>query len=125
MFGPNNPVFPKTRVSDNDKSFRAAGIRPSIGGDASPVRAIRERGPAVFPPHSLRHTLGHLMQSACRTPRQIKAWSQNLGHENIATTLTSYGTIDPRQAGEVIGAISLEPEAQGADLLSKIRALVQ
>jgi hypothetical protein len=65
------------------------------------------------------------MQSACRTPRQIKAWSQNLGHENIATTLTSYGTIDPRQQGEVIGAISLEPEAQGADLLSKIRALVQ
>lgn len=59
------------------------------------------------------------MQSACRTPRQIKAWSQNLGHENIATTLTSYGTIDRRQPGEVIRAISLEPEAQGADLLSK------
>ena len=54
----------------------------------------------------------------------MKAWSQNLGHENIATTLTSYGTIDPYQQGEVIAAISLDPEAQGADLLAKIRALV-
>jgi integrase len=130
LFGLNDPVFPKTRVSlDDDKSFRAAGIEAVHWRDASPVRAIFQHafakaGLPYFSPHSLRHTLGHLMQSACRTPRQMKAWSQNLGHENITTTLTSYGTIDPHQQGEVIAAISLEPEAQGADLLSKIRALV-
>jgi integrase len=44
-----------------------------------------------FPPHSFRHTLGHLAQTWCRTPEELKAWSQNLGHENIATTLTSTG----------------------------------
>ena len=130
LFGPNDPVFPKTRVSlDDDKSFRAAGIEAVHWRDASPVRAIFQHafakaGLPYFSPHSLRHTLGHLMQSACRTPRQMKAWSQNLGHENITTTLTSYGTIDPHQQGEVIAGVSLEPEAQGADLLSKIRALV-
>ena len=130
LFGPNDPVFPKTRVSVGDNmSFRATGIESAHWSDASPVRAIFRRafadaGLPYFPPHSFRHTLGHLMQSACRTPRQIKAWSQNLGHESVATTLTSYGTIDPHQQGEVIGAISLEPEAQGADLLAKIRALV-
>jgi integrase len=130
LFGPNDPIFPKTRVSlGDDKSFRAAGIEAIHWRDASPVRAIFQHafakaGVRYFSPHCLRHTLGHLMQSACRTPRQMKAWSQNLGHENIATTLTSYGTIDPYQQGEVIAAISLDPEAQGADLLAKIRALV-
>ena len=64
------------------------------------------------------------MQTACRTPEQIKAWSQNLGHENIATTLTSYGKIDPHRQGDVIGGISLEADMPDADLLAKIRALV-
>ena len=97
--------------------------------DASPVRAIFKEafaraGLPYFPPHALRHTLGHLMQTACRSPREIKAWSQNLGHENVATTLTSYGTIDPHQQGEVIGAISLTPVEADGELIAKIRALV-
>jgi hypothetical protein len=32
----------------------------------------------------------------------------------------SYGTIDPHQQGELIGAISLNPAAQDGDLLRKI-----
>jgi hypothetical protein len=63
------------------------------------------------------------MQTVCRTPQQIKAWSQNLGHEHVATTLTSYGAIDPHQQGAVIGSISLE-SADDGDLIAKIRALV-
>ena len=50
--------------------------------------------------------------------------TQNLGHENVATTLTSYGKLSPRRQGEVIGAISLEePEPDGA-LLAQLRAIV-
>jgi integrase len=130
LFGPNDPVFPRTRLAhDSGKSFRAVGIEAIHWSDASPVREIFKRafaaaGLPYFPPHSFRHTLGHLMQSVCRTPREIKAWSQNLGHENIATTLTSYGTVDPRQQGEIIGAISLTPAARDVDLVAQIRALV-
>jgi integrase len=130
LFGPNNPLFPKTKMTQGgDKSFRAAGIEPAHWSDASPVRAIfREAfvraGLPYFPPHSLRHTLGHLMQTMCRTPEQIRAWSQNLGHENIATTLTSYGRIDPHRQGAIIGAISLEGTPADAELLARIRALV-
>jgi hypothetical protein len=41
LFGPNDPLFPKTKVTqDGDKLFRAAGIEPSFWSDASPVRAI-------------------------------------------------------------------------------------
>ena len=130
LFAPNDPVFPKTKVRQGqDKGFQASGIEALHWRDASPVRAIFRQafelaGLAYFPPHSFRHTLGHLMQTACRTPEQIKAWSQNLGHENIATTLTSYGKIDPHRQGEVIGGISLQAEAPNADVLAQIRALV-
>jgi integrase len=130
LFGPNDPLFPKTKVKqDEDKAFRPAGIESSYWSDSSPVRAIFRQaftaaGFPYFPPHSLRHTLGHLMHRVCRTPQQIKAWSQNLGHENVATTLTSYGTIDPHQQGEIIAGISLEEAQPDGAVLAKIRALV-
>jgi integrase len=130
LFGPNDPLFPKTKVAQrDDKSFAAVGIEANRWSDASPVRTIFRQafaaaGLSYYPPHSLRHTLGHLMQTVCRTPQQIKAWSQNLGHENVATTLTSYGTIDPHQQGEVIGTISLEPSELEDGLIARIRALV-
>jgi integrase len=130
LFGPNDPLFPKTKVTQNsNKSFQAAGIDPSFWSEASPVRAIFKEafaraGLPHFPPHALRHTLGHLMQTSCRTAQQIKAWSQNLGHENVATTLTSYGTIDPHHQGEVIAAISLTAPNDDSELKAKLRALL-
>ena len=131
LFAPNDPIFPHTRIRQGeDRSFRAAGIEPIHWSDASPVRtvfrqAFARAGLPYFPPHSIRHTLGHLMQTACRTPEQQKAWSQNLGHENIATTLTSYGTIDPHRQGEVIAGISLAADVPDTDLIAKIRELVR
>lgn len=130
LFAPNDPVFPRTTVRQGeDMPFQVAGFEPTHWSDASPVRTIFKEafgraGLPYFPPHSFRHTLGHLMQTACRTPEQIKAWSQNLGHDNIATTLTSYGTIDPHRQGDVIAGISLEAREPDNDLLAKIRALV-
>jgi hypothetical protein len=64
------------------------------------------------------------MQTMCRTPEQIRAWRQNLGHENIATTLTFYGKIDPHRQGAVIAAISPDGAPGDAELLARIRALV-
>ena len=31
----------------------------------------------------------------CRTPEDYKAWSQNLGHADVLTTFTSYGSVAP------------------------------
>jgi integrase len=130
LFGPNDPLFPRTKIAqDGDRSFCVAGVESFHWADASPVRAIYKEafiraGLPYFPPHSFRHTLGHLMQTMCRTPEQIRAWSQNLGHENIATTLTSYGKINPRRQGAVIGAISPDGVPGDTELLARIRALV-
>jgi integrase len=130
LFGPNDPLFPRTKVGrGNSREFNAMGIEPSHWATASPIRdifraAFEGAGLCYYPPHSFRHTLGHLMQTVCKTPEQIKAWSQNLGHEHIGTTLTSYGKIDPRRQGEIIGSTSLATNQEGNDVLARIRALV-
>lgn len=114
LFGPTDPLFPRTRMGlGADLAFAPQGIERAHWSDASPIRAIFKQaftraGLPYFPPHSFRHTLGHLAQTMCRTPEQLRALSQNLGHENIATTLTSYGKIDPHRQGEVIGAMAVE-----------------
>jgi len=52
-----------------------------------------------FNPHSFRKTRALLGEKLCRTPEEFKAWSQNLGHEKVMTTFSSYGTVqNPRQA---------------------------
>jgi integrase len=109
---PKQSCFPpnEDRQGD-DMSFQVAGIEPAHWSDASPVRTIFKEaftraGIPYFPPHSFRHTLGHLMQAACRTPEQMRAWSKNLGHENISTTLTSYGKIDPNSGCAMIHRVS-------------------
>ncbi|MBB3773241.1 integrase [Angulomicrobium tetraedrale] len=114
LFGPTDPLFPRTRIGQGaDLAFAPQGIERAHWTDASPIRTIFKQaftraGLPYFPPHSFRHTLGHLAQTMCRTPEELRAWSQNLGHENIATTLTSYGRIDPHRQGEVIGAMAVE-----------------
>ena len=65
------------------------------------------------------------MQTACQRPDQIKAWSQNLGHENVATILTSYGRIDPHRQGDVIASISLEKKGDDKDVVERIRAILE
>lgn len=130
LFAPNDPVFPRTKIVQGaDKCFRPDGIEPNHWANASPIRDIFKRAfdhasLPYFPPHSFRHTLGHLMHTACRTPEQMKAWSQNLGHENLNTSLTSYGTIDGHRQGEVMAGISLESYRDDGDVLAKIRTLV-
>jgi hypothetical protein len=38
----------------------------------------------------------------CKSPEQYKAWSQNLGHENVLTTFSSYGDVARHRQAEII-----------------------
>lgn len=119
LFGPTDPLFPRTKVAQGENlSFAVSGIERAHWSNASPVRDIFRRAferadLPYFPPHSFRHTLGHLAQDMCHGAEALKAWSQNLGHENLATTLNSYGRIDPHRQGEVIGAMGLNRAPAG------------
>ena len=38
-------------------------------------------------------------------PEQLKAWSQNLGHANVLTTMQGYGHVSPERQGEILGRL--------------------
>ena len=59
-----------------------------------------------YTPHSFRKTLGLLMNDLELTLEQQKAWSQNMGHENFTTTVSSYLPVSEQRQKEIIGAMS-------------------
>lgn len=44
-------------------------------------------------------------------PSRPKAWSQNLGHENVLTTYLSYGEVQPHRQTEIFKRLK-EPKKQ-------------
>jgi hypothetical protein len=44
---------------------------------------------------------------------QFKAWSQNLGHDRVMTTLTSYGNVAPHRQAELIRSMGAAKGAVG------------
>ncbi len=108
LWGLDDPLFPATRVEIGaDQQFRAAGLDRSHWRTASPVReifkaAFNAAGLPYFNPHSFRKTLAQFGERICRTPEEFKAWSQNLGHEQVLTTFSSYGSVSANRQGDII-----------------------
>ncbi|MEL6325070.1 MAG: tyrosine-type recombinase/integrase [Pseudomonadota bacterium] len=96
---PNDPLFPQTMTRiDPVRGPVAEDLKRRVWSSAEPVRVIFRRafgeaGIPYFPPHRVRDSVVAYAYETCRTPEELKAFSQNLGHANVVTTLTSYGTI--------------------------------
>jgi hypothetical protein len=43
-----------------------------------------------------------LGEQICKSPEDFKAWSQNLGHEQVLTIFMSYGAVATERQGEII-----------------------
>jgi len=119
FWGSDDPLFPATLVTVGPaRQFQATGLDRKHWSNAGPIRGIFKSafpaaGLSYFNPHSFRNTLVRLGETLCQTPEAFKAWSQNLGHEGVLTTFTSYGSVDPRRQGEIIQ--SLRPRQPGDD----------
>ena len=125
LWGNEDPLFPSTRiVLGATNQFESAGVHAEEWSDATPIRSIfraafEAAGLPYFNPHSFRNTLVRLGETLCRSPEDFKAWSQNLGHEQVLTTFTSYGEVPARRQGEIIQALGSTNE-QGTLLLRKL-----
>lgn len=121
LWGNDDPLFPATEVvGGTSQHFHAAGLKREQWRSADPIRSIfREAfetaGLPYFNPHSLRNTLVQLGEKHCRTPEEFKAWSQNLGHEDVLTTFYSYGYVAPQRQGELIQALGSPRAPQTTD----------
>jgi len=108
LWSGEDPLFPATAIaSDENQLFEAVGLDRRHWSTATPIRTIfreafQRSGLPYFNPHSFRRTLVLLAEQNCRTPEEFKAWSQNLGHEQVLTTFTSYGAVRVDRQGKII-----------------------
>ena len=132
LWGQDDPLFPVTRIEVGaDMHFKVAELDRLGWATAAPVRAIFKpafegAGLPYYNPHSLRKTLVQLGQRICRSPEEFKAWSQNLGHEDVLTTFASYGHVAAGRQGELIKGLGrTASKPMSADSVELIAAAAQ
>lgn len=124
LWGNDDPLFPQTRVVVGaDGLFRPDGLERAHWSNATPIRkvfraAFAAAGLPYFNPHSLRGTLVTLGEKLCRSAEEMKAWSQNLGHEAVLTTFTSYGQVSTSRQGEIIRQLAAREDSPDARIES-------
>ena len=125
LWGLDDPLFPATKVELSPEGhFAASGLSRKHWRNTAPIRAIfREAfaaaGLPYFNPHSFRKTLALLGEHICTTAEDMKAWSQNLGHDSVLTTFASYGQVAAHRQAEIIRNLS-KPRAVNSDLVAAI-----
>jgi integrase len=131
LWGNDDPLFPATRVAVGDEHrFQVVGLDPKHWSTTTPIReifrdAFNAAGLPYFNPHSLRNTLVQLGQTLCKTPEEFKAWSQNLGHEEVLTTFRSYGAVGNRRQGEIIRDLANPQQIDRPDATEIAKAVVR
>ena len=119
LWGLDDPLFPATKiVVGDDRHFEASGLDRKHWSSAGPIRqifkvAFAATGLSYFNPHSFRKTLALLGGQICKSPEEYKAWSQNLGHENVLTTFSSYGDVPGLRQAEIIRALGTVEQRPG------------
>lgn len=126
LWGCDDPLFPATRIEVGpDAQFEVAGLDRAHWSSTEPIRrafreAFERAGLPYFNPRSFRKANARLGEELCQTPEQFKAWSQNLGHEQVLTTFTSYGAVGTDRQGTIIRGLSGEKQsASDADAIAE------
>jgi integrase len=133
LWGRDYPLFPSTRVEcGNSRQFEVTGLDRKFWNNATPIRkifrvAFERAGLPYYNPHSFRHLLVHYGQTLCQTPEEFKAWSQNLGHEQVLTTFLSYGYVEPPRQEEIIRKLGIcrQSHSSGQNMQKLVEELLQ
>lgn len=110
LYSVTDPLFPRIKLGhDKNFSFEAQGLEPIHWTTASQIRKIFKSSferfnLPYFNPHSFRDTINEIGKNSCNIA-QYKAWSQNLGHEKMSTSLDNYGNIDTHRQLELIDSV--------------------
>lgn len=121
-FGSQDPLFPRSKLEQgkDNLSFEPANeVEPIFWQGTGRIREIfkkrsQDAGLPYYPPHTFRHLAIDLAFKHCKTGEQIKAISQNFGHEHIATTLSSYANYDPQRLSEILKAMNFSGKGANA-----------
>jgi integrase len=128
-WGPDDPLFPATgKEVGADGLFRPVGLDRKHWASADPVRKVFKAAFAAVglpyaSPHRVRDTVSMMGQRKHMTHEEMKAWSQNMGHERISTTLTSYGPVSSQRRAEIMRSFD-QADAKPSDVMSEIEAVL-
>jgi site-specific recombinase XerD len=130
FFGNTDPMFPRNKVenAEGSKSFVSNSVEPMFWQSATSIRDIfkqrfEDADIEYFSPHTFRHLAVNTAISKCKNGHEIKAVSQNFGHEDVGTTMTTYGTLNNTQMNRLIANMdfSSSNNLNQADLLAKFQ----
>lgn len=134
-FSAKDPLFPRSKIKKigNDLCFQKAdAIEPIFWQGAGRLRDIFQSralaaGMKYYHPHTFRALAIDLAITGCKDGRDLKAVSQNFGHENVLTTLGSYAAYNPKRLMEVLDKIdfNLKEEEPDEELVEKIKQLIK
>lgn len=130
LWGNDDPLFPTTKMSISpEHQFEVNGVEREHWTTSGPIREIFKLAFAnaelpYFNPHSFRDTLAKFGLKVCRSPEDYKAWSQNLGHEGVMTTFSSYGNVAIDRQGEIIRTLTGDTAASPAELTAQERKMI-
>lgn len=119
LFGPDDPLFPKTALGhDEQHNFVPIGLAREPWSSGATIRriftdAFTAAGVPPSNPHAIRDTLTSFGERCCQTPEEFKAFSQNIGHDRVMTTFTSYGAVASGRQAELIRGLRSEGEGVG------------
>jgi integrase/recombinase XerD len=129
-FGSQDPLFPrsKTEQGKDNLSFEPAKeVEPVFWRGTGMIRQIfknrsSEVGLPYHSPHTFRHLAFDLALKHCENGEQMKAVSQNFGHEYIATTFASYANFAPQRLHDILKRINFsgKPSERLEDKLDKL-----
>lgn len=107
LFGHTDALFPKPEIGNPDGSFAVTGLSRETYAGAGAIReaiksAFTNAGLPPFAPHSFRRTLSKWADRQYPSREAFKAFSQNIGHDSVVTTVGSYLVVSPERQAELI-----------------------
>jgi integrase len=107
LFGNDDTLFPKPERRLVDGRFDFNTLSCQNYSNSSKINAIIRNAFAMvqlpeYTPHLFRKTLAMHGDQICNNLEQMKAWSMNLGHENLVTTVSAYMPVSQQRQGELI-----------------------
>lgn len=116
LFGHDDPLFPPPQMGHPDRRFAVIGFKRACYANAGALRDVSKRAftdidlPA-FAPHSFRKTLVAWADTHYPTRESFKAFSQNIGHTSVVTTVSACFPVSLERQAELIRQVSQVSES--------------
>jgi integrase/recombinase XerD len=106
-FGHDDPLFPKPLMGRRDGLFAVTGLSRDGYSNANMIRSVvkltfENAGFQPFTPHSFRKTLVRWADKHYPSREGFKAFSQNIGHSDVVTTVNAYCPVSSERQAELI-----------------------